>query len=378
VALPQDEKTIARYLSDAGYHVGYIGKWHLASNHATDWFPVPEDADRHDFLRGPIPPERRGGFKDYWLASDLLEFTSHSYDGHMFDADGQKRDFPAGRYRADAQTDWVLDYLRGHSGENPFFMFVSYLEPHQQNDHQHFEGPHGSRERFKDFHVPGDLLGAEGDWQEEYPDYLGCVSSLDENLGRIRNELEKLNLADNTLLIYTSDHGCHFRTREGEYKRSCHEASIRVPLVIYGPGFFGGRIVDELVSLIDLPPTILAVGGVSPHATMRGRALQHLVDGCAEDWPQEVFVQISESQCGRAIRTKRWKYSVRAPDKEGWESSSNQYVEEFLYDLVRDPHERQNLVRSPDHIRIRAILAETLKCRMVAAGESAPRILPSD
>ena len=372
IALPLDENTIAHYLSDAEYEVGYIGKWHLASNHATDWFPVPEGAERVDFSARGIPPERRGGYKDYWLASDVLEFTSHSYDGHMFDADGNKREFPPGRYRVDAQTDWVLEYLQTRTGEKPFFLFVSYIEPHHQNDHGHFEGPHGSKERFRDFQVPGDLVGTKGDWRQEYPDYLGCVNSLDTNLGRIRDELDKLGLADDTLIVCTSDHGCHFRTRNSEYKRSCHEASIRIPLVIYGPGFSGGQVVDDLVSLIDLPPTVLAVAGVRPPDSMRGRALQPLVDGTAQDWPEEVFVQISENHCGRAIRTKKWKYSVRAPHKGGWEPSSERYVEDLLYDLENDPHERNNLVKSADYVQVREVLAETLKRRMVEAGEAAP------
>jgi len=372
IALPLDENTIAHYLSDAEYEVGYIGKWHLASNHATDWFPVPEGAERVDFSARGIPPERRGGYKDYWLASDVLEFTSHSYDGHMFDADGNKREFPPGRYRVDAQTDWVLEYLQTRTGEKPFFLFVSYIEPHHQNDHGHFEGPHGSKERFRDFQVPGDLVGTKGDWRQEYPDYLGCVNSLDTNLGRIRDELDKLGLADDTLIVCTSDHGCHFRTRNSEYKRSCHEASIRIPLVIYGPGFSGGQVVDDLVSLIDLPPTILTAAGVAPPDYMRGHALQPLVDGTAQDWPQEVFVQISEDHCGRAIRTKRWQYSVRAPHKGGWELSGNVYEEDFLYDLENDPHERNNLVKSADYVQVREVLAETLKRRMVEAGEAAP------
>ena len=109
---------------------------------------------------------------------------------------------------------------------------------------------------------------------------------------------------------------------------------------------------------------------------MRGRALQALVDGTAEDWPEEVFLQISESQCGRAIRTKRWKYSVRAPDKTGQDADSDVYMEDFLYDLEADPHERNNLVESADHTNVRAHLAERLKLRMVAVGESAPTIVP--
>jgi uncharacterized sulfatase len=368
--LPLDEKTIAHYLSESGYEVGYIGKWHLASS--------GPKGGADDFQKKPIPPERRGGYADFWIASDLLEFTSHSYDGFMFDGRMQKREFPAGRYRVDAQTDWVLEYLQTRNGQKPFFLFISYLEPHHQNDHRHFEGPHGSKERFQDYQIPGDLAGAEGDWQEEYPDYLGCINSLDQNLGRIRDELARLGLADNTLVIYTSDHGSHFRTRNSEYKRSCHDACIRIPMVAVGPGFKGGTVIDEMVNLMDLPPTILQAADTTPPDTMRGRPLQDLVDGHAVDWPQEVFLQISESQCGRAVRTKKWKYSVRAPDKTGQDAGSDGYVEDFLYDLESDPHERNNLVAASDHFETRQMLSRVLKRRMVAAGEAEPQILARD
>jgi len=368
--LPLDAKTIAHHFAENGYEVGYIGKWHLAS---TGPLLGPDD-----FRVQPVPPERRGGYRDYWLASDVLEFTSHSYDGHMFDGAMQQRDFPEGRYRVDAHTDWVLEYLQTRTGERPFFLFVSYIEPHHQNDHNHYEGPHGSKERFKDFVAPGDLVGMDGDWREEYPDYLGCIHSLDENLGRIRAELERLGLAENTLVIYTSDHGSHFRTRNAEYKRSCHDGCIRIPMVASGPGFSGGKVIDDLVSLIDLPPTVLTAADITPPATMRGHALQSLLDGSAPDWPEEVFLQISESHCGRAIRTRRWKYSVRAPDKTGQDPASDLYVEDFLYDLEADPYERHNLVDSPAHTEVRRELADILIRRMEAASETAPVIRPAN
>ena len=365
--LPFDIPTVPRYLSQAGYEVGYIGKWHLASCGPLDG---PDN-----FRTRPVPPERRGGYTDYWLASDTLEFTSHSYDGYMFDADGNKREFPEGRYRADAETDWALEYLATRTGDRPFFLFLSYIEPHHQNDHGHYEGPHGSKERFKDFHVPGDLAGMDGDWQAEMPDYLGCIHSLDENVGRIRAELERLGLADNTLVLYTSDHGSHFRSRNSEYKRSCHDGCIRVPMMISGPGFTGGQVVHDLVSLIDLPPTVLRAGGVEPPEHMRGRPLHDVVHSAPADWPQEVFLQISESQCGRAIRTKKWKYSVRAPHKTGHDPAADWYAEDFLYDLEADPHERNNLVTDPAYAGTRATLAATLKRRMVEAGENEPVIV---
>ncbi len=367
--LPLDEQTIAKWLSKAGYDVSYIGKWHLASCGTRNG---PDD-----FRTLPVPPERRGGYKDFWLASDVLEFTSHSYDGYMFDGDMNRREFPEGRYRVDVLGDWTLEYLDSRTGEKPFFLFLSFIEPHHQNDHGRYEGPHGSKERWANYMVPGDLVDTEGDWRENFPDYLGCCNSLDENLGRIRDKLNELGIADNTLIIFTSDHGSHFCTRNSEYKRACHDGCIRIPMVIHGPSFTGGQVVQELVSLIDLPPTVLAAGGLETPASMRGRALQVLAGGTATDeklWPEEVFLQISESHCGRAIRTKKWKYSVRAPEKKGSDPDSDVYVEDFLYDLEFDPHERNNLVSEPAHKNIRAELAARLKKRMTQAGEREPEI----
>ena len=189
-----------------------------------------------DFRTKGVPVDRRAGY-EHWLASDVLEFTSHGYDGHMFDNDGAPRYFPEGRYRADAQTDWVLEFIDAQKeSDQPFMLMSSFIEPHHQNDHNHYEGPHGSKERFKNFHPPGDLIGQGGDWREEYPDYLGCIHSLDANLGRIREKLDKLGMLEHTIILYFSDHGTHFKTRNGEYKRSCHDASIRIPLIASGPG----------------------------------------------------------------------------------------------------------------------------------------------
>ena len=371
IALPQDHKTIAHWLSEAGYEVGYVGKWHLASTHRLGEADV-------DHRERPVPMEYRGGYKDYWVASDVLEFTSHSYDGHMFDAAGRKVEFPPDRYRADCVTDWAVEFLRTRAGRGPFFLMVSYIEPHHQNDHNRYEGPRGSGGRFGDYRVPGDLADTEGDWRENYAEYLGCCNALDHNLGRLRDALGDLGLADNTLILFTSDHGSHFRTRNAEYKRSCHDACIHIPMVACGPGFEGGKTVDDLVSLIDFPPTILSAAGVRVPRYMRGRPLQPLVDARPDDWPQEVFLQISESHVGRAVRTKKWKYSVRAAEAHGWrDSGSERYVEDYLYDLQADPHERNNLVAAPALAEVRADLAETLKRRMCEAGEDEPIIAPA-
>jgi arylsulfatase A-like enzyme len=364
---PADSFALAPAFKQAGYETGYIGKWHLAS------FGPADGAD--DFRTKPVPPERRGGY-DYWLASDALEFTSHGHDGHMFDGEGNRVEFPEGRYRADAQTDWVLDYLRtrdiatGIADAKPFFLMASYIEPHHQNDNSCYEGPRGSKEQWANYDVPGDLVGTEGDWRENYSDYLGCCNSLDENLGRIFRTLTELGLADNTIVIYTSDHGSHFCTRNSEYKRSCHDGCTHIPMLAWGGPFArGGQRVEELVSLIDIPPTLLAGAGVAVPEQFAGRPLTEALDGAPADWPGEQLIQISESQCGRAIRTDRWTYSVYDPDQPYHALNSQRYVEQYLYDNEADPHQKNNLILDPAFADIRSDLrARLIKCIQNAEG----------
>ena len=102
--LPLDADTIARRFNDAGYRTGYIGKWHLASQ-GTFVPGIPKE----DYTIYPIPEERRGGYQD-WLASDVLEFTSHGYNGYMHDGDGNKVEFTG--HRVDCIGDFTVDYVR--------------------------------------------------------------------------------------------------------------------------------------------------------------------------------------------------------------------------------------------------------------------------
>lgn len=372
IALPQDEKTIAHWATEAGYKVAYVGKWHLAS---TGGESNEDIGEKIDYQTKAIPLEYRGGWKDYWVASDILEFTSHGYGGHMFDGEMKKRSFDG--YRVDEVTNFVLEFLDStKNDEEPFLLFTSYIEPHHQNDRNRYEGPKGSKEKFKNYEVPGDLKGTDGDWEKNYPDYLGCCHSIDENVGRIVDKLKSLGIIDDTIIIYTSDHGSHFRTRNDEYKRSCHDASIRTPLIINGVNFNQGKLIKEMVNLIDLPPTILEIMGLDVPNYMQGSTLQRLVNEENENWKKEVFIQISESQVGRAIRTQKWKYSVLAPEKDGIkDSSSDIYVEDCLYNLEEDPHEKNNLIESSGYEEIKEELMASLKRRMSEAGETIPKII---
>jgi arylsulfatase A-like enzyme len=151
-------------------------------------------------------------------------------------------------------------------------------------------------------------------------------------------------------------------------------------MVLAGPGLDRSAVVSELVSLVDLPPTLLAAAGLDMPETMHGRSLLGLIDRRAEDWPEEVFLQISEAEVGRAIRTDRWKYSVFAPDRDGKidpDSGDGPYVERYLYDLHADPFEQVNLIGRAAYREIADDLMVRLKRRMVAAGEAEPTIVPA-
>lgn len=371
VALPQGEPTLADYFHMAGYQTAYVGKWHLASNRAS--YSAPSDGE--NFETRAIPPERRGGYRDFWMAADLLEATSHGYDGYVFDGEGKKHEFIG--YRADCINNYAIHYLKNRRKDEPFFLFVSQIEPHHQNDHGRFEGPDGSKERFRHVAAPADLPKGAGDWEANYPDYLGQCHNLDENVGRLVNTLKEQGLWENTILFYTSDHGSHFCTRNSEYKRSCHEASIHIPLIAVGGPFSGGKAVPELVSLMDLPVTLLDCAGIARPSGFQGHSLKKLVERSVSDWQDCVFLQVSESEVGRAIRTKDWKYSVVA-EEDGWNCAGAEvYYEQFLYDLNADPSEKINLAAAPQYASIRAMLAEKLEACMLQAGEAKPVILPA-
>lgn len=379
IMLPKGIKTLADYIEEAGYETAYIGKWHLASDGELEKAPVI------DHTITAIPKELRGGYTGFWRTADVLEFTSHGYDGYVFDENDNRNDFKG--YRADCIMDMALQFFDQYDRKKPFFMTISQIEPHHQNDHKHYEGPHGSKEKYKNFVLPGDLAALKGNAAEEYPDYLGQCASLDENLGRLIKRLKEEHLYENTVIIFASDHGSHFMTRNtdshlhgyDDYKRTCHGAATHVPLVIAGGDYKGGKAVEELVSTESLPKTILAIAGVDVGDAMIGENLLDVVCGKTDNRPDEVFSQISESRVGRCIRTRHYLYSVYAPDKDGGAcAASDLYADDFLYDLRTDPYELNNLIHDPAYDKVRLELREKLLGWIEKAEHSRPRIVDGE
>lgn len=367
LGLRRDERTLAHWFGDAGYDTAYIGKWHLAGGSGA--------GDAH----GHVPEESRGGYR-YWLAANTLEMVSEPYRCVVYDSQGKEQVLPG--YRVDALTDAAIRCIDAPRAK-PIYLFLSQLEPHSQNHLGSFVAPEGYRERYTSRWTPPDLLGLPplaGDVmtlgeraQHGLADYWGMVRRIDESLQRLMDTLKSKRILDNTIVVFTSDHGTHFNTRNRAGKCSPHESSIRVPTAIWGDRFNGGGRVEELVSLLDLPPTLLDACGIPVPEQMVGHSLLPLLRGDRGGWQEEVFIQVSQTEVGRYVRTKRWKYGATAPDANAWnDAGAGRYVESCLFDMENDPYELINLIGLESHRRVATRMRERLLRRMKEAGELLP------
>ena len=357
-SLPDDMPHLADYFNRAGYDTAYIGKWHLATD------------SKFNCEKTAIPEDRRGGYR-YWRAADVLEFTSDGQGGIVFDENGSAVEFSG--YRPDCINDFALEYLANRDESKPFFMFISQLEPHHQNNKKSYEGYPETVDNFKDYDIPEDLAFLKGDYKEHYANYLSAINRIDYNIKLLVEKLKEMGIYEDTVIIFTSDHGCHFKTRNLEYKRSCHESSVHIPLCIFGGGYKGTGKDDRLVSLIDLPATLLSVAGIGVPEHFKG------FDITEEKSRDAVYIQISESQCARSIRTKDYKYSVAVPTYLAGVTmgSSPIYIEDYLYDLNADPYEKHNLIKDAAYKQVRKKLKKILLDEMQQAEEKSAVILPA-
>lgn len=362
--LRRDLPTLATILRENGYTANFIGKWHLA-----------------DTGPGSVRVDQRGGFLDFWEGANSVENTSHPYYGTIWD--GQGNPIPwKDEYRVDFLTDRAVGFLR-QPQKKPFLLFLSQLEPHfdQQGDGpRNFIPPRGYEDRFRNPYVPPDLLHLPGTWQAQLPGYYGDVQKIDESVGRILQTLQEQKMLDNTIFLFTSDHGCHFETRNGAYKSSPHDSSIRIPFLMQGPGLNRSMQLPEIAGNIDLTPTLLDAVSVAVPRSMKGRSLMPLVrDPQARmQWDNQALIQISNQMVARAIRTKEWTYCVANPDMKGDNVPfSTSYQEYVMYNNFSDPAQLVNLAARKPFKQVAAQLREELTSMIVASGEPKPTITPA-
>lgn len=259
--------------------------------------------------------------------------------------------------------------------QEPFFLSVGFFETHRS-----FFAPSSVRDRV--YSLPPPFLPDTPEIRQDVAAYKASARALDHGIGAVLNKLNESGLDRNTLVICTTDHGLAFPTA----KASLLDRGIGVMLILRGAGFDGGYARDELVSQIDIFPTICEVAGIDPPPWLAGRSLVPLVRGEeAPDARREIFSELTyhaayEPQ--RAIRTDRFKYIRRfddypypvlpncddSPSKEaylarGW--ARRRVSREALYDLFFNPGEGRNVIAEPEYAEIAAELRERLEQWMI-------------
>ncbi len=359
-ALDTNAVTLAKSFKQAGYRTGYIGKWHLAGL---------------EQRLGPVSEHLRGGYQD-WLAADIVETTSGPYSTILWNESNEPVRLPG--YRVDAMTDAAIRYIndRAQEPETPFMLCLSLLEPHHQNTDDSYPAPPGYEASYRGRWTPPDLQALGGSTAQHLAGYCGMVKRIDEALGRVMDSLKSLEIDENTIVAFVSDHGCHFKTRNAEYKRTPHESSVRIPLAFWGPGFNGGGELNEAAGLINLPPTLLDAAGIKVPDTMQARSLLPLLRRERNDWPEESYIQFGDlnQATGRALRSKRWKYAISIPEGNKPCQYSDRYVETHLYDLQADPYELRNLLEEQVYTPVREHFRERMHQWMALIGEPAAEI----
>ncbi len=385
------QPTFPQLLQGAGYQTALIGKWHLKTDPTgfDHWAVLPGQGDYYnpDF----ITPE--GKTRDEGYVTDLVTDRSISWLEDEWDRDqpfllmaqhkAPHRSWMPGPDHLDLYADVEMpepetlfdDYdTRGSSAheqemEIDRHMYLHYdlkIEPTDE-ELAELQGPdrwiNGMRERltpaqlaawdaaFRPRNAAFRAAGLEGrdlvrwKYQRYIKNYLRCIASVDDNIGRLLDWLDEEGLAENTIVIYTSDQG-FFLGEHGWYdKRFMYEPSLKVPMVVRWPGRVEpGSTEKALVQNLDLAQTFLDVAGVEAPDRMQGRSLLPHLDGEeAAGWRDSIYYEYFEKgihnvQPHQGVRTDRWKL-MYFPGSDEWE----------LYDLETDPNEVRNLASDPMH-----------------------------
>ncbi len=213
------------------------------------------------------------------------------------------------------------------------------------------------------FTVPPNWDVGETGQRENIRAYYASITFLDANIGRLLDALDRLKLADNTIIVFMSDHGYHLGERGQWMKQTLFERSARAPLMIAGPGVSArGRSTTRIVEFVDIYPTLADLSGLPAPAGLHGRSLKPLLNNPQAAWEHSALTQVRRGTgdatfMGYSVRTDRWRYTEWGDGTRGVE----------LYDEVADPAEMQNLASDPKHKTTVTEMQQLLR-RMQASG----------
>lgn len=375
LATPLDNRlwTFPKTLRAGGYTTAMIGKWHL----------------------GHGPGADPAGF-DEWR---VLPGQGHYHNPVMLEANG--RVVERGGYVTDLITDDCIDFL-DRNGDRPFALFCHHKAPHRtwEPSREHFamyddvdipepdtfrddlqgraEVIQAVRMRMMDLDPitdlkaavpPGLTLDEEVSWryQRYIKDYLRVVASIDDNVGRLLDHLEATGLADDTIVVYTSDQGFFLGDHGWFDKRLMYEESLSMPLLMQYPGRIRpGSSCDDIIVNVDFAPTFLDLMGCETPDHVQGRSFAPLIDGeSPDDWPTSMYYRYWMHRDGAhrcpahyGVRTRTHKlicYYNDPLDQPGANGPADP-IEWELFDLVADPLEVSNVIDDPAYAAVRAEL----------------------
>lgn len=362
------------YLQTAGYKTGFIGKWHMGA-----------EGDQ------PQP-----GF-DKWISfAGQGEYYPTKRDGTtaQLNIDGVRVNQKG--YITDELTDYAVEWLDSLDTEEPFFLYFSHkavhaeFEPAERHEAQ-YEGEEvalpdnmaNTEENYKG--KPRWVKDQRSSWHGvDFPyhstlnvgeykmQYHRTLSAVDDSIGRIRSWLKENGLAENTIVMLMGDNGFMFGEHGLIDKRNAYEESMRVPLIATGPGFEGGKVIDEVVANLDIAPTILDIAGAERPEQFQGRSFKKLGSGekLEQPWNNEFAYEYfweydyPQTPTTFAVRTDQYKLI----------QYHGVWDREELYDMINDPTEMNNLIEDPDMIEVKVALRKRIYA--LAANQRGERVVP--
>ena len=317
-----NQPCVADLFGAAGYRTGYIGKWHLNS-------PKAEGAKG-----GYVAKERRFGF-DWWRMSS----AGHKYYDYNYFVDDAREPTKTDVYQPTMMANQAIEFIGEKSkGEAPWLLYLSWGPPHTP-----YEAPPEYRAHYENITLePNVPAGKPREHaMKNLPDYYGLVESLDTEFGRILKALDAADVAEDTIVIYSSDHGDMLGSHGYPKKRWPHDNSSRVPFLIrYPRAIDAGQIIDDPINTPDVYPTLAGFAGLQIPDGIDGVDYSDFLSGIEPKPPRDyAYLQMIYGYVPwsgwRALRTR--DYSYARTEKGPW----------LLFDVKADPHQLNNLVDDP-------------------------------
>ncbi len=323
--LPENVPAIGDFLKAAGYRTGYIGKWHLDG--------VPRD-------KFTPPGPRRQGF-DFWAAANCR----HDYENVRYFRDTPESITPPG-YEPQVQTDIALEFLHV-SDERPFCLYLSWGPPHDPYhqvpaEYRALYDPATLQLRPNVVENPENALANGLDCRTTTANYYAAISALDAQLGRLLDDLDTRGLTENTVVVFTSDHGDMLWSHGRLKKQLPYEEAIHLPFLMRWPGQVpAGSRPQTLLAVADFTPSLLGLLEVDTNALFDGIDLSPALRGTHQSGPNAVLLMemvttdeglLQGVEPWRGLRTRTHTYARRA-DRQAW----------LLFDNIADQFQTNNL-----------------------------------